>query len=689
MTATALALVPTARFGGPQVLHGRELRPGTDLADTSEFDDACWNLTPAILQRHAPSLVLDFDRLPTAHRDSGKQLFYALLSGPLPPGVARRSIPTVRSTFASIVRFLHWTADRPSGAGGRALPLRDLSPSDLEDYGRHLLAVIRGRGQRAHYRATVRLLWHYRDQLDDALCFDPGHLEHWGEPHGTSTGENSTDRIPEPVAGGLLAWALRYLDAFADDIVNAADEALALKQANPFTDTAGPLRLDALAELLYRHERESRPLPGFGGEPNTTILARRLGCYRSTLRDSRQAAALLAATAARVGVDDDSYLETPVRGQLDGAPWLGRIAYSSKGAESLGTLARMLQTACYIVIAYLSGMRDGEIKHLERGCVTRLRDSTGTAYRFTVTSLAFKGEADPAGTPASWVVGRPVERAVQVLEQLQPADTTLLFARLPFREGRRPGSTNPVMTSAATTNTLAEFISWVNAYCDRRQRTDAIPDHDGHPWRLTTRQFRRTLAWFIARRPGGTIAGAVAYRHLSVQLFEGYAGTSDSGFRAEVESEQAIARGEHLLAMIDQHEHFTGPAAHTAERRLDGFAEHRGAFPGQVVTDPRRLLRIMTRNDPAIYPGAFVTCVYNPDKALCGSGHADLPNCQPLTCRNAALTADNREALRAQITDLDRQLTRQPAPAPYLAHVVTQRRDAIAAFLATHQPEPA
>lgn len=31
-------------------------------------------------------------------------------------------------------------------------------------------------------------------------------------------------------------------------------------------------------------------------------------------------------------------------------------------------------------------------------------------------------------------------------------------------------------------------------------------------------------------------------------MFEGYAGTSDSGFRAEVEAEQALARGEHLLA---------------------------------------------------------------------------------------------------------------------------------------------
>ena len=43
------------------------------------------------------------------------------------------------------------------------------------------------------------------------------------------------------------------------------------------------------------------------------------------------------------------------------------------------------------------------------------------------------------------------------------------------------------------------------------------------PWRLKSSQFRRTLAWFIARRPGGSIAGAIQYRHLSIQMFEGYA----------------------------------------------------------------------------------------------------------------------------------------------------------------------
>ena len=85
-------------------------------------------------------------------------------------------------------------------------------------------------------------------------------------------------------------------------------------------------------------------------------------------------------------------------------------------------------------------MRDSEIKHLTRGCVSTERDSTGTAYRWKITGLAFKGEPTTRGARATWVAGHPAARAVTVLEQLQPPGQPLLFARLPYREGTRPGS---------------------------------------------------------------------------------------------------------------------------------------------------------------------------------------------------------------------------------------------------------
>jgi hypothetical protein len=63
---------------------------------------------------------------------------------------------------------------------------------------------------------------------------------------------------------------------------------------------------------------------------------------------------------------------------------------------------------------------------------------------------------------------------------------------------------------------------------------------------LTTRRFRRTLAWFIARRPGGTIAGALQYRHQRIQMFEGYADPRElrqTGETSQVASSRRRLRG--------------------------------------------------------------------------------------------------------------------------------------------------
>ncbi|MET8776858.1 hypothetical protein ABZV58_17795 [Nocardia sp. NPDC004654] len=125
---------------------------------------------------------------------------------------------------------------------------------------------------------------------------------------------------------------------------------------------------------------------------------------------------------------------------------------------------------------------------------------------------------------------------------------------------------------------MNRFVRWVDNCRTTHHRTDTIPDIDGSPFRLKTSQFRRTLAWFIARRPGGAIAGAVAFRHHAIQMFEGYAGTSDSGIRAEVESEQALARGEQLVELADTYEHTDtlGPAgAEAAIGSISGRASAR------------------------------------------------------------------------------------------------------------------
>lgn len=212
---------------------------------------------------------------------------------------------------------------------------------------------------------------------------------------------------------------------------------------------------------------------------------------------------------------------------------------------------------------------------------------------------------------------------------------------------------------------------------------------NGHQFRLTTSQFRRTLAWFIARRPGGTIAGALAYRHHSIQVFEGYAGTSESGFRAEVESEQALARGEHYLAMIDAHEHtiLQGPAADEAAKRLENFG-HRARFQGQVIIDSRRLKRLLISQDPAIYPGTYITCIHDHTNALCerarngrAEGLPDHGGCQPFACQNVALSTENVDAWQREIDHIGQRLATSPPLPPLLQHRLIERQSEIESFM--------
>lgn len=425
------------------------------------------------------------------------------------------------------------------------------------------------------------------------------------------------------------------------------------------------------------------PLPGNNGRVNIRFLAQVIGCTRSSL--ARGYSAVIDTAAAELGVDEFSAYDTPITGQIAGRPWTEPIVSHHDAHQGLARLGRHLQIACYIVIAYLSGMRDSEIKHLRRGSLDAERDPAGTMRRWTVTSRAFKGERDPTGVEATWVVGAPAARAIGVLEQLQPAGTDWLFAVL--RHGPGAGSidrsSTTTLAGTATINQLNAFTAWVNDHAALHGHTDAIPTVNGQQWRLTTRQFRRTLAWFIARRPGGVIA----CRHHRVQMFEGYAGSSASGFRAEVECEQALARGEHLLTMVDRHEHKTlaGPAADEAARRLDDLGANAG-FAGVVITDPRRLKCLLARADPQIiHPGDYVTCVFDPDKALCLRGEAHptplLRQCRPLECRNVALTTDNVQTWREEIMTIEARIATRPALPPLIVDRLQQRRDQITAFL--------
>ena len=684
MTVTAVLAAPAARSragspagSDPFIFAGRPLRAGRVLEFTSRFSDDVWDLSPAMLKKHERRFILDFRLIPASHREIGKELCYAMLGGPVPPGEDRPAVATVRTSFTDYARFLRWAA-------GRNVRLGAMTGADLEDYQRFLSTSLPNPGTRHRARSGVRKFWLWRSSLPSGgLRFDPLHVDGWSMPNARGS-ENATARIPEEVLGPLFVWAMRFIDDFSADIL-AADRhwrtPLPPGGSHPYGEL--PVQLRA---WLGERVAAGRPLPAWRGKASTTAVALELGRDRISVGRYRH---LIDEAAAIAGTAPQTVSGQPVLGRLDGQPWIEAILADHTEPDSLASLARLLQDSCYIALAFLSGARDSELKHLQRGCLTIERDAAGTPYRWKIRGLAFKGENDPAGVPATWSIGEPAARAITVLEQLQPPGTRDLFARLEHSPGTKPGAVSRVLTSGATNARLNGFVAWVNGYCRRHDRADSITPDGDRAWRLANSQFRRTLAWFIARRPGGVIAGALAYRHHCVQVFEGYAGTSESGFRAEVESEQALARGQHLMASIDAHQHtqLTGPAADEATRRLEEFGERAG-FRGKVVLDDSRLRRLMTRHDPAVYPGEYVTCVHDHSKALCekarsrrSEGLPDHGGCKPLACRNVALTPGNVASWHGEIDKITERLAARPPLPPLLRRRLEDRRTEITAFL--------
>jgi hypothetical protein len=211
----------------------------------------------------------------------------------------------------------------------------------------------------------------------------------------------------------------------------------------------------------------------------------------------------------------------------------------------------------------------------------------------------------------------------------------------------------------------------LNGFRDHLNATQSRPDaavplHHGGTWHFTTSQFRRTLAWHIANQPFGTVAGMLQYQHVSVATFEGYVGTSQSGFRREVEAERRLAALDDIVE--DYKDHRAGiPATGSGSARRNAlFAEvaaHAGEGPGVVVDDAR--LRAMLQNMArTLYPGILNDCFYNDATAACRSHSAPgqgplLPACQPGRCANSVITPSHAPVWQAAITETKVYLRRK------------------------------
>lgn len=338
-----------------------------------------------------------------------------------------------------------------------------------------------------------------------------------------------------------------------------------------------------------------------------------------------------------------------------------------------------LVTACYIITAYLSGMRDAEVSSIEPGWKKVLRDENGEPYRHLVRATAFKGQKVSSGRKRTWIVLPEVHRALERLEELAEIMNLHVTKWGPMQFGRHLFRRFGAIRSNVAT--ITDMTTWLNRFqahvaqlaqeaadrapsADERRRVLDLyaipPTAEGSPWRLTTKQFRRTVAWYIANEPFGTVAGKRQYGHIRETTFQGYAGTADAGFRDEIEMARATGQMRDIIQMYeDVMEGATlgGPKGTVLEREFHRISRQLGDIPGKVVSEDR-LAGMLKNVAKEVYPGLLNDCFFDASTALCLRGshikdrsHPNFLYCNLEKCPNSCLTRKHASSLERSLDD--------------------------------------
>jgi hypothetical protein len=665
------------------ILRSRILRSGSDPRFGPKYADPIWPLADAHADAHIQVNALHWSRYPARNAEAFKPFFLATLDHPLPQLTTSEqqldllSVSTISLMFRNLRPFAEWMDQR-----GLTAPCQ-VTTADLTTYYQHVLTLERTAPRKAALLRAVQTLWLFRAHLP-ADCRLP-EQEPWGGASAMSLADapapgriNKTPRIAPDTMEALLAWCLRVIEEIGPDIRDAWSE---YRQLNAGThpsqaDYPGRTLGQRLTILLESSRQTGVALPGTGR--NGTVELNAMHVMRLLGKGGRSKGQSLAPFYARqvaasgVAIAPGTYIGEVTR-LVDGRPWReGPIPLSE-----LSGLVAILYAACFTALCYLSGMRPGEVLNLRRGC----RGVDPATGELTVSGRAGKGHdrhpsADDAHERRPWTVVEPVHTAISMLESL--GDQTLLFAADTLRASPSRAPESSARASRALNDDIDRLITWVNttfAHADGSVPIPADPTKHIHATR-----FRRTLAYFIVRRPRGLIAAALQYGHLATKVTVSYAGDSDTSWMDDL----AIERLEYVLEQIDEdwtaveaEEHVSGPSAAEYRSRVARAAP----FAGRVVNKVRSVERLLTQADPEIHHGEGMTCVWRAETAACrkakiemGLPPADAPDeaeCRS-NCQNLAYTDRDIDHLRSRLTSLEGRARDPLSPRPRRDRAVEQ-----------------
>ncbi|MFJ8510417.1 integrase [Streptomyces avermitilis] len=654
------------------------IKPG-NTHPNARYRDLVWPLAPLIDNPGTSLCAIFWERCPASLLGQVKLTAWTMLNGQLRPtylkgrGVrarARTSAAVMRATCNEWMRLARWLHERRITSLGACTeevwrvyiserweggitrdPAKSVCSSLTDLWAFDQLS--------AQPTGIARPPWE-TEGLDDFLPADDG----------SARGENSTEPLDPQVLGPLLVWAIRLVDDFADDILAAWDERCRLI-ATAAANRGSPKTLAALADLLLQ---AGAPLPSVRGRDRPKLarsyVAAVTGASLRQVDRFKERHQLSIAVNERPG---PCPLQVPVTGRINGKPWREHLDF-----DETAELMRHLGTAAAIICLYLTGMRPQEVQGLRAGCCPEPEPAAdGTPRRHLIHSHHYKNVTDDEGSHISagevrdvpWVAITPVVHAIRVLERMVPEGELLLSSA--HHDFTHQQGHHGALKSGTLNERIEAFAEWANREAPSQGLTgQAIPEDPLGG--IGVARFRRSLAWHIARRPGGLIALAIQYGHmrtvLDARTSSGYGFRSRGGIHGVLDVETALAAANTAARLRDQAaagEKISGPAA----RRALTAAAHTPKFEGRIVPAKfaKKAASFLARDGIVLFdnPGAMLICAFKRDNALCEPDpDATAPrqyDCRP-GCGNTVRTDTHARLLRERADELDQLAASAPGP---------------------------
>ncbi|MGW9360960.1 integrase [Streptomyces diastaticus] len=628
------------------------------------FGDRSWSLACLIHGPRVNSETIHWDRFPLAFQAELRYLAWLLINASLPTSFLIGKPSRWRTTVSPgqiHPTVMKWRALCQWLDASGHTSLRECTHEVFREYALHLGGRGQPRGAVQKVLASITRLWALdsSNPLPIGICEPPWLSEGADDflPAGSSAGENATEPITPQTMGPLLIWALRVVDDFSDDILRAIEKREEVLTRSGLTPST-PAGLAALRNYLEALASAGISAPSMAAGNRSGVAAKYISFM--TGASIRQVHYQVAEGPWRdhlLSANGPAPVLTEIAGRVDGLPWTGFIDYSE-----VEPLKRHLITAAYITVSYLTGMRPREIQGLEKGCCPDPESGRHLIYsRVFKTALDDDGNHVPQGVPRDvpWVAISPVVKAIRIVERLAPE--RYLFA------DSMPGTMN---------EWIEKFIIWASDFAKRLGRPHEVIPADKYG-AVGVSRFRRTLAWHIARRPGGLVALAIQYGHMRTAMSAGYASRSRDGIHDLLDVETALSVADTFAAINDSMtngEGVSGPAA----RRAIYASQHAPEFSGSIVT-ARQARALLQNPSLAVYdnPEAMLMCVYKPDRALCNRVTSrDSPRLDRCvsSCSNIARLDSHAQLMRKEAASLESEAVNVPDP---LSHRLRTRAESL------------